>query len=653
MRFSVILFIASFTIAAASIMVALYYCTGFVGSWPGVGELTRWVESLRPKVLRSGTATSDSSGSGSAAHQIAVGRQIQRVVDEQVAQVRLLATVAYLTQAESVARARDKSVERSKLDWAVTPLSALVNNEPLCTEELPQGGWEDPADQQWGLSSSGFDYAAVTRVSDGVTASAGQMPADSIIETPSTTGVASDPLTTSGRLVLFNKYDHWCRVTFTAGDGRRYALKALYHPGDPTLVRTTGLDYFRAIVFSFALAAATLFLLTSLLSVPLAGIVRAAARMRERNLRLAKIPSSMVQEFTDLADCLAVVAQLVAPLASRVRSMGEFSLAVAETLRHTASHLGEHTRRQKAFGSSAEEVVTRLHRTLTDVVRFVGDLERECKASLGGARLLMERISGSAVRLQSLQTTQGNMIALSRRIYKITQISKGEVEDGTRATEKATDTLRGVQNSIEAVMERVDKISGIAEQTNLLALNAAIQAASGGEKGKSFALVAEEVRKLADLSADTTKEIVLQLQATLQQVTSGQGVLGEVDGIIHRIQEEVSEVDKVLGSTAGALDLLGKDLNLIGELSQKVSDVAPQLVRSGEVQVSHVTEVGSRLDHLGHPDQEFDSLLRSLVEYADKSGREAQDLERLARDLVDRADEVLGSIQTISFEEAS
>ena len=161
-----------------------------------------------------------------------------------------------------------------------------------------------------------------------------------------------------------------------------------------------------------------------------------------------------------------------------------------------------------------------------------------------------------------------NASAISHKGNAAMQAVQTTVAQLSEAFHQASNIIKEVETNSLGIGEVVDTINGIAEQTNLLALNAAIEAARAGEQGRGFAVVADEVRVLAQRTQSSTEQIrqvVERLQANTQSAVDNmamgnQQVLESIDqvtdagSLLVQIQESISAVETRMGSVAASTE---------------------------------------------------------------------------------------------------
>ncbi|KJZ11916.1 hypothetical protein TW85_16165 [Marinomonas sp. S3726] len=166
----------------------------------------------------------------------------------------------------------------------------------------------------------------------------------------------------------------------------------------------------------------------------------------------------------------------------------------------------------------------------------------------------------------SQETTNASMI--SSKGNSAMQAVEATVAQLSEAFHQASSIIKEVETNSQGIGEVVDTINGIAEQTNLLALNAAIEAARAGEQGRGFAVVADEVRVLAQRTQTSTEQIrqvVEKLQTNTQAAVDNmakgnQQVLESIDKVadaghlLTQIQQSISEVEIRMGSVAASTE---------------------------------------------------------------------------------------------------
>ena len=184
-----------------------------------------------------------------------------------------------------------------------------------------------------------------------------------------------------------------------------------------------------------------------------------------------------------------------------------------------------------------------------------------------------------------------------------------------RIAERVTSAARTVESlgsRSDQIGEIVGTIEDIADQTNLLALNAAIEAARAGEQGRGFAVVADEVRALAERTTKATKEISQMIKA----------IQAETRGAVASMEEGVHEVERGTGEAARSGDALRDILEQISSVTMQINQIAT----AAEQQTSTTTEISGSI-------QTITDAAHDTARGAQESAAAAAQLAVLAEDL--------------------
>jgi twitching motility protein PilJ len=211
----------------------------------------------------------------------------------------------------------------------------------------------------------------------------------------------------------------------------------------------------------------------------------------------------------------------------------------------------------------------------------------------------------AAVARQSLQAAESGLAAVNNAIGGMNSI-----RDQIQETSKR---IKRLGESSQEIGEITELISDITEQTNVLALNAAIQAASAGEAGRGFSVVAEEVQRLAERSADATRQIAAIVR-TIQ--TDTQDAVGAMERSTQGVVEG-ARLSDAAGAALGDIDRVTREL---ADLIQRISEEALK-------EAKQANEVAANIQHIFAVTEQTSEGTRSTAQMVRELSRTAEELK--------------------------
>ncbi|WP_306606416.1 methyl-accepting chemotaxis protein [Azonexus sp.] len=312
----------------------------------------------------------------------------------------------------------------------------------------------------------------------------------------------------------------------------------------------------------------------------------------------------LMNELGDLADGdLTVTATVSENITGAIADSINYTI---EELRVLVGRINDAANRVTTATEIARQTSAEL---LAAAERQSSEIQEAGQSALAMARSMNE-VSGNAT--QSAQVANQSLMAAEKGTLAVQDSIKGmnEIRNQIQETSKR---IKRLGESSQEIGEIVELISDITEQTNVLALNAAIQAASAGDAGRGFTVVAEEVQRLAERSGEATKQIaaiVKTIQTDTQDAVSAmeQSTQGVVEG-------------------AKLSDAAGQALSEIGQVSRNLADLIQSISSSTQNQANSATHVADLMQDILRVTEQTTAGTQRTAEAVDELSALASELK--------------------------
>jgi methyl-accepting chemotaxis protein len=358
--------------------------------------------------------------------------------------------------------------------------------------------------------------------------------------------------------------------------------------------------------------------------------------LRNSFTKIEKASSTLAESSHQLSSNADVMTQTTVQITSTIGEVANGAVGQSDSAGRASGLVGQVSSAIDQVSDSAQNQVTQISEMMAGMNRLVESINEVSDSASVVANVVD---SASQVAGKGKDTVEETVLGMER--IKETVLTSAE-------------KIRELGDKSQQIGEIIEVIDDIAEQTNLLALNAAIEAARAGEHGKGFAVVADEVRKLAERSARATGEIAdlikgiqYETQEAVDAMENGTmkveegsrlainagSAIAEIMGSVKEIVEQITQVSKNAEHMAEASDRVSGAIEAIASISQETSASAEEVASSTNQIVEIIDSVAASSNESAASAEQVSSSIQEQSSSIHEISSRAQHISAMAEEL--------------------